>query len=143
MEQKKNTEDTSLKYVRLNNVTIALLVLAIFSHAMNIIKTFTAVCIGLDKPCIGLYSISASVIFIALAIFIIKRKPWAVVSFFVLQFLNAVGICIVSHNFSGLGVNIFVSFVMCCILCLILLLRVDGISGWKAIFHKSSNNSKI
>lgn len=146
MEEKNNPS--------LNSVTIVVCVLYMVRHIIHIITegiklitpeslVYNGVELNIVNHAAATYNVVASLPFVVILAFILKKKKWAVICFFIFQIANAFSLCMIQGDFANLGVHLFVSLVCCGILSLLLLLRNKGLSGWKIIFLNSKEKTQI
>lgn len=137
------------KKIHLNSFTVVICILYIIRHIIHIITEgirlmtpenfiYNGVRVNIVSHTAATYNIIISGIFIVIICFILQKKKWAVVSFFIFQLINAISICAIKGDFTDIAVHIFASIVCCFILFLLLLLRNEGKSGWKVIFQDST-----
>ena len=122
MEQQEKKE--------LNRIIQIVLYLIIARHAISIITNSMHLVWGVITP---LYNIILSTLLIISLILVICKKKIGVVSFYVLQIVNAIGLSVLGSQ--DFFVNIVLSIFICVIFSALLFIRNQSISGWHLIFN--------
>ena len=119
------------KEIKINYIVYAILGLYITRHVFQIITNIFSLMIAFSGVII--YNICISCIMIAILILILNQKKYALFAFFGFQVFNAITISAIDGDWM---VHFFVAALACAILSVILLIRENGISAWKAILQK-------
>lgn len=130
----------------LTKIFLALVIIRlIFSIITNIVKLtspetieYNGMLIQMSDHTISIWSIIFAIIAIFLCLNIILLRKWAVLALFAIEIVQCVGLSIYQDGnfFYNLGINIVGCILPIFLLSLLLFIRNDGISGWKAIFSK-------
>lgn len=136
--ERKNKEES------LNLFIVVILLLVILRHVFLILQNamiLSMISDGYTRYAIW-YTLSVSVFMIIVLIATINKRKWGVIGFFVLQFINIFGINVVSGGTGNFGVDFLTSCLMAGLFGVLLLLRNNGKSAWKAIFQDNGQKKQ-
>lgn len=144
-----NTKRDDENKKSLNELLVLFLVIVICRHVIAIVANvmkiigngkyeFQGHTIELFDNNMLLYNSIVSFVMILILVLILCKKRYAVISFYVLQILNAIFITAFNNDF---WVNLFVALVMCAVMTGLLFIRSNGRSAWNVIFDLSESDS--
>lgn len=136
-----------------NILTTIVCVLYLIRHIIHVITEgikltypenfiYNGVKITIANHDMTIYNIVTSILFIVIMANILRKKKWAVISFFAFQLINAISIYAILKDFNDFGIHLAISIIYCIILFLLLQLRNNGIKGWNIIFNNQKHSNK-
>ena len=90
-----------------------------------------------------IFSIIASIALITFLLGTIFKQKWGVIGVFCIQFVNLIGIQVLSKSQQVGSSDFLVTCIICVLFALLLMLRSNGRSGWDVIFEDSESDDEI
>lgn len=117
---------------KLNSTTEVFIGFFILNHIVNIVQTLLALPY-VDMP---VFIVSESIIMIVVLLGILSLKRAALWAFFVVQFLNFAVLSFMDKDYLS---HLIPAVIICLLMCALLLLKKNGISGWNSFFSGSDD----
>lgn len=113
----------------MNIIAKVIIYFSIVRHVVNIIVQ--SIQLSSASTIVPLYNIIVGIVMIVVLKSIIKLRKRAVTAFFLVQVFNCMFIC--GMGYGDVFTHVFAALLMCGYMSLLLCLRKDGVSGWKAL----------
>lgn len=136
---KQNNNQTSTAVRELNGFLVILLILGCLGSLIQIIIQ-TSQLVIFEAPGIYIALVVLSYLLgIAINIFILAKKRWAVIAWFVLQMLTPFLVLLMDDGASDFLPGLVRAVIACGIFRLLLMLKKDGISAWDTIMKSDED----